>query len=207
MLIEKILLGITLSAPIGPVSLEMIKRGLNRGFSAAFTIRLGAVMGNILCLLASYFGISALANSDETLALFTLAGASVLVYMGIKSIFDKRSLELRIDNEPPVYRTLNGLMTGFILALANPIAIVFWLSIFAGTIDTSKETTSWIGFLQNFSIIAGVLIWGFFLSSLLEIAKRLFNEKFLRLISKIAGAVLIWFGLKFGYKAIILLMA
>lgn len=207
MLIEKIVLGITLSAPIGPVSLEMIKRGLNKGFFAAFTIRLGAVIGNILCLLASYYGISALTNSDKTLAIFTLIGALVLIYMGSKSLLDKKSIQLSIDSQPAAYKFSNGLMTGFVLALANPVAIVFWLSIFAATLDTTTENAqSWIGLLQNFTIIGGVILWGLFLSSLLELAKRLFNEKFLRTISRIAGAMLILFGCKFGYKAMILLM-
>jgi len=34
--IEKIILGVILAAPLGPVTVEMIKRGLNRGFWAAF---------------------------------------------------------------------------------------------------------------------------------------------------------------------------
>ena len=46
-----------LAAPIGPVSLEMIQRGLKSGFLSSFVVRLGAAVGNLLCLLVSYYSI------------------------------------------------------------------------------------------------------------------------------------------------------
>jgi threonine/homoserine/homoserine lactone efflux protein len=60
MILEKIILGITLAAPIGPVTIEMISRGLERGFWAAFQIRLGAAAGNVLWLVGAFFGLSSL---------------------------------------------------------------------------------------------------------------------------------------------------
>ncbi|HRE31789.1 MAG TPA: hypothetical protein PLD88_07445, partial [Candidatus Berkiella sp.] len=51
-------------------------------------------------------------------------------------------------------------------------------------------------------IIAGVLTWGICLSGILELGKRFFNQKLIHTITMIAGLMLIFFGLKYGYKAI-----
>lgn len=201
MFIEKILLGITLSAPIGPVSLEMIKRGLDKGFLGAFVVRLGAAIGNTLCLIAAYFGIGLIAKSSNTMALFCLAGSLVLIYLGVKSLIDKRTFHLQ-SQHPTNASILNGLLTGFVLSIANPIGIVFWLSIFAATVEHSHDTPqSWQGLFQNFAVIGGVLLWGIFLSSLLELGKRFFNQKLIKSITTVAGIMLIYFGLKYAYKA------
>jgi L-lysine exporter family protein LysE/ArgO len=207
MLLEKLLLGVTLAAPIGPVSIEMIKRGLSKGFLSAFVVRLGGAMGNSLCLIAAYFGASLFMNSDTKMGLCSLIGALVLGYLGIKSILDKRAHQYNAsasttnDSNNSEYGLSSGLLTGFILSIVNPIGIVFWLSIFAASVDQSGETKAWVGLAQNFVVIAGVLTWGVMLSGLLEIGKRFFNPKWIKMINLAAGVMLIYFALKYTYKA------
>jgi threonine/homoserine/homoserine lactone efflux protein len=203
MFLEKILLGVTLAAPIGPVCLEMIKRGLYKGFWGAYVIRLGAAVGNTLCLVAAYFGLGLFMDSDLKMGLCSLGGALVLIYLGAKSLFDKRKHELAAAKDMSI-GIINGLFTGFILSIASPIGIIFWLSIFAATLDhTSASTLN--GLLQNFSIILGVLLWGAFLSGLLELGSRFINHKLINIITAVAGLMLIGFGIKFAYKGFILL--
>lgn len=203
MLIEKIILGISLSAPIGPVSLEMIKRGLQKGFWGAFVVRLGGAIGNSLCLVAAYFGLALLMRSKEDVAIYSLAGAFVLMYLGIKSFLDKRKHQFT-PHEDTNIKILNGLATGFVLSIANPIGLLFWITIFAASLDHGA-TKNLEGLFQNFSIILGVLIWGAFLSGLLELGKRIFNQKLVSIITMGAGLMLFGFGLKYAYKALMLL--
>lgn len=210
MLLQKIILGITLAAPIGPVSIEMIKRGLNKGFFGAFVVRLGGAIGNTLCLIAAYFGASLLMTSHIKMGLCSIAGAIVLFYLGIKALLDKRAHLYHINTnqaENPDYKLSNGLLTGFILSIANPIGIVFWLTIFAVPSDLPNETAVWLGLLQNFAVIAGVLIWGGILSGFLEVGKRFVSPKWIKGITKIAGIMLLYFGLKYAYKGIELIIS
>lgn len=204
MFFEKILLGITLAAPIGPVSLEMIKRGLNKGFLGAFVVRLGGSLGNTLCLIAAYFGLGLLMDSDFKMGVCSLVGSFVLMYLGIKSLLDKRQHQLTVEKEHSS-GIVNGLLTGFILSITSPIGIVFWLSIFAATLDHTTQTQTWIGLVEHAAIILGVLIWGLFLSGLLELGKRYFNHKLINVITILAGLMLIGFGVKYAYKGMVLL--
>lgn len=204
MILEKIILGITLAAPIGPVSLEMIKRGLKKGFWGAFVVRLGGSIGNSLCLIASYFGLAFLLDSDMKVAVCGMLGSLVLIYMGAKSLLDKRIHQFH-ENIDKSLSIFNGLATGFILSIANPIGILFWIGIFAASLDRTTHVSSMTGLLQNFTIILGVLIWGAFLSGLLEVGRRFINNKLIQFITTIAGIMLIYFGLKYAYKAYLLI--
>jgi L-lysine exporter family protein LysE/ArgO len=204
-MIEKILLGVALSAPIGPVSLEMIKRGLEKGFLGAFIVRLGGAVGNTLCLVAAYFGLRLFMHSPTTSAFCMFFGSLVLIYLGAKACLKKHVAPLHTQNTvPSSYNLADGLITGFVLSLANPVAMVFWLGIFAATSQVSdpEATTSLWGLIENLPIIGGVLLWGAFLSALLEVGSRFFNQKTILLITRLAGLMLIYFGLKYGYKAV-----
>tara|TARA_R110002110_G_scaffold415856_3_gene658464 strand:+ start:42845 stop:43471 length:627 start_codon:yes stop_codon:yes gene_type:complete len=203
MIIEKILLGVSLSAPIGPVSLEMIKRGLKDGFLSAFIIRLGGSIGNMLCLVAAYFGLGLMNQSPLLMSLCGLLGSVVLIYMGAKAFLDKRNHSFKHTENTGSETILNGLLTGFVLSIANPIGIVFWLSIFAASLSVEQvSTSSWFGLLENTTIILGVLLWGALLSSFLELGKRYFTDKIIHLVTLCAGLLLIGFGAKYGWLSI-----
>lgn len=202
MIFEKLLLGISLSAPIGPVSLEMIRRGLQNGFLSAFIIRLGGAIGNTLCLIGAYFGLGLINSSPIFMNVLGIIGSLVLIYMGAKAFMDKRKHNLKGEMGQNKYSIINGLMTGFVLSIANPIGIVFWLSIFAASINAEASQVSFIGLTENFLIIVGVLIWGACLSGFLELGKRYFTVKVIHAITLCAGVLLIGFGAKYGYYAI-----
>lgn len=205
MIIEKVILGITLAAPIGPVSLEMIKRGLHKGFLSAFVIRLGGACGNFLCLMAAYFGLSMILNSDFMLGICGLIGSLVLLYLGLRSLLAKKVNALQFEQHSASYGLWNGLATGFILSITSPIGIMFWLGIFAATIDPTQHAQSWTGLLENSAIIIGVLLWGAFLSLLLEVGSRFLKPQYIKIITVIAGVMLMYFSIKYGHKAILLL--
>lgn len=208
MLLDKILLGITLAAPIGPVSIEMIKRGLSKGFLDAFIVRVGGAVGNTLCLIAAYFGASLFMTSETKMGVCSLAGALVLFYLGIKALLDKRVHQYQHTHSDAEksYTLSSGLITGFILSIANPIGLVFWFTLFAVPLDLSGEVSVWFGLVQNFAVIAGVLIWGLILSGFLEVGKRFINPKWIKGITKVAGVMLLYFGFKYAYRALTILL-
>lgn len=201
MILEKIILGISLAAPIGPVSAEMIKRGLKNGFWAAFNIRIGGAIGNSVCLVAAFFGLSALAQYKVAFNLVGILGAVLLLYMGgmtILKVFKNMSLESSNTQE----FLSNSLLLGFTLAIANPIAIAFWLGIGAAGLSASQEgdLIELTSFLHNFLIIAGVLLWGFALSLSLEFGRRIVTPKMLNSVTLFSGSVLLYFGCKYGFN-------
>ena len=200
MILNKILLGIGLALPIGPVSAEMIKRGLQDGFWAAFNIRVGGAIGNTLCLVCAYFGLSFIVKYELIFSLIGLIGAALLFYMGVTTLL-KVSKEISIKSSlspKKAYFMSNSLILGFILAVANPIGIVFWLGISAAGFEGASDVISIIDFAQNLFIIVGVLLWGATLSLILEFSRRILTDNFIKGITLASGLILVYFGVRYG---------
>ena len=189
---DKLLLGITLAAPIGPVSIEMIKRGLRHGFLSAFSVRLGGALGNLICLLAAYYGLSHLLAYPHLLNALGVIGSFLLIYMGVKTI-RKGIDELDLDGSIALQ---SGMRWGLYLAIANPVAFVFWPGIFAASLDPAAGVTS-AGLFQNLLIIVGVLLWGAALSAVLAFGHTHFSKKVIVRISQASALFMFYFGLKY----------
>lgn len=204
MIIEKLLLGFALAAPIGPVSLEMIKRGLKQGFREAFKVRLGGATGNMICLIASHLSLSSLLEKPLIIGSIGLVGAVFLIIIGLKNL-RLRNIELYSTSNKVISRIENSsLLTGLILSLANPISIVFWLSIFASTYKTVQ--LKWISFAEDLFIILGVLIWGAVFSLILDLGKSYLSEKNVLKVTRVAGAFLVILGFKYTWLNLMALL-
>lgn len=200
-LIQNIILGLSLAAPVGPVNVEVIKRGLKHGFLPAFLVSLGAAAADTTYLLLIYFGLSNFINIPVVKLGIWVLGAIVLLnlgYLSVKEYFDKIDLQ-----KPNTKVSRNSFIAGYLIAISNPMTIVWWLGVFGAIIGSSiQDVSKSVAFLGSMTIMLGVLLWFFSLSLLLHFGKRFINEETMKYVSAIAGIVLIGFGLYFGYNAL-----
>jgi threonine/homoserine/homoserine lactone efflux protein len=200
-ILQNILLGISLAAPVGPVTIEAIKRGLNSGFSPAFILSLGAASADATYLILIYLGLSNFIHIPIIKGAIWVFGGIVLMYLGILSI--KKYYQKINLKGPSNYLNRNSYFTGYILNITNPMTIIWWVGIFGSLLGTSIQNYSKIvALLHSLSILFGVIIWSFLLSASLHWGKKIINENSLRYISLISGMVLIVFGVYFEYNAI-----
>lgn len=193
-IISKVALGIALAAPIGPVSVEMIRRGLDKGFLAAFKIKLGAILGNTMCLFIAHYGLLRIQNIGYVLTTLSILASLALVNMGYKSIKNHSDIDLADSNKG----TNNSIIKGFYLSLTNPVGFVFWSGIFAADINIHQDSDIWL----NSFIILGAFIWGIIFSAVLGFGKNFINKQHLALINIISGMIMIGYGCKFLYSNI-----
>lgn len=194
--IDKIYLGLLLAAPLGPVSLEMIKRGLTSGFWSSFSVRLGGGLANFLCLALTCFGLSRLAQFSFLLNILGFLGVFLLFFLGYKTISQDFSLDKSLQKEKTV---LSGLLWGFYLAFFNPIALAFWPGIFASSLGDSSQ----IGFkdlIENSFILVGILLWGAGLSFVSSLGQKFFSFPKLALIARGSGFLILAYGFKSLYN-------
>lgn len=196
-ILSKIFLGITLAAPIGPVSVEMIQRGLKKGFLSAFVVRLGASIGNFLCLLLSYYGFLQLNKNYFVINGLSILGSLLLIHKGYLYIISKIE-SIKLENSETLS---NGILTGFYLSIANPIAFIFWAGIMANSSNTIGD-----GIALNSIIILGVIIWGIIFSLILSVGKIYITAKTLLRINKIAGIIMLYYGIIFLFKGVVTLI-
>lgn len=197
-ILNKILLGISLAAPIGPLNAEMIKRGLTNGFWAAFSVRLGGSISNSIFLLIIYFGLEQLVKMPALIFSIHAVGEIVLIYMGITTIIKtysttsitKIKFTKKFNNN---YNITQGILTGIILSATSPIAIMFWLTSFPVSVSNDKSSLA-----INFFVIFGATFWGGLISCLLHFSSKIINAVTLRIVSVLSGLILIYFGIKYS---------
>lgn len=203
-MLQNILLGLTLAAPIGPVNVEIIKRGLNVGFRQALLTGAGAMCADATYLTLIFFGLTAFFNNAAMKIVLGVAGSFILIYLGAMSLGDYfRNAAAVDDRQRRIFK--NSFVAGFALAISSPMTIVWWTGVFGALMASQGRTqVSLAAFLSCLSILLGCFLWVFFLSAALHRGKKIINEQLTRLVSLIAGFFLIGFGVYFLYRAIML---
>lgn len=199
-LLQNILLGLTLAAPIGPVNLEIIKRGLHSGFKQAFLTGAGAMCADTTYLILIFFGLTSFLNFVFMKIFLGIAGSLILIYLGVMStivVFRKADAT---ENKPHrLFKT--SFVTGYVLAISSPMTIVWWTGVFGALLAAQTQTqTNISAFFSCLSILLGCFLWVFFLAVALHWGKKIINEKMTKLISLFAGLFLILFGIYFLYR-------
>lgn len=191
-----LIMGIVYAAAPGPVNVETLRRGMKSGIIDSLAVQTGSSVGRIIYALLALFGAGLLlrgATMQLTLGVF---GMTVLFYLGITSIRDWRGL---IDHAGKttenVDSPIHAFWTGAILSLANPLAIVFWLSI--GSRVTHEPGLDGATFLLGF--FAGCMIVSLFMATLASYWQTRLTAKVALTISWACGLVLIGFGFRLGY--------
>ena len=210
-LIQNILLGLTLAAPIGPVNLEIIKRGLNSGFKQAFLTGTGAMCADATYLILIFFGLTSFLNFAFMKIFLGIAGSFILIYLGVmsaKDFFSSTNQQKKLNTESTNRRLFHSsFITGYVLAISSPMTIVWWTGVFGALLAAQTIIhTNISAFFSCLSILLGCFLWVFFLAAALHRGKRIINEKITRRISLFAGIFLIGFGIYFLYRAIGLMM-
>ena len=113
----------------GPSVMFIVGRALAYGRKAAVLTVLGNTFGEYVQVIAVAFGIGAVAErSVAVLTGLKLFGAAYLVYLGVKTIRDRRSfLSMLCPAETPSQRRF--LLQGFIVGSTNPKTVVFLVAI------------------------------------------------------------------------------
>lgn len=205
-LLQNILLGLTLAAPIGPVNLEIIKRGLQSGFRQALLTGVGAMSADATYLTLIFFGLVSFLNITAMKITLGLAGSLILIYLGFISGKDFfREAVAAETNSGRLFKS--SFITGYVLAISSPMTIVWWTGVFGAllTAQTGRQT-SFSAFWSCLSILLGCFLWVVFLASALHWGKSIINDKMVRVISLIAGLFLIVFGFYFLFRAGTLVM-
>ena len=84
-IIQQIVLGISLAAPVGPINIEMLKRGIERGFWHAWVVGIGGMTADVLFMLLIYFGLSSVFMYTYVQA-FMYCRVFLLFYLGFQSV-------------------------------------------------------------------------------------------------------------------------
>jgi threonine/homoserine/homoserine lactone efflux protein len=157
-------------------------------------------VGNSLGVLAwggfAAVGIAAVvAASAEAFTAIKLAGAVVLVLMGLQSVLRHRSLPAAEDKRPGA-----PLRDGLVTSLANPKLAVFFAALFPQFVPAGEAVLP-AALLMAGTIVVFDLVWYSTLAYLVARARRAFVEgPWLRRVERLTGTVLVGLGVRLALE-------
>jgi threonine/homoserine/homoserine lactone efflux protein len=127
---------LVLAALPGPGMLVVIARTLENGWRQGLATVAGIVTGDYIFICLAVFGLTALAGVMGNLFIIVkYVGAAYIIWLGIQLLLSKRTTHIEV-HEKSVGHSKN-FFAGLLTTLANPKAILFFLSFFPAFLDLS----------------------------------------------------------------------
>jgi threonine/homoserine/homoserine lactone efflux protein len=168
-----IAVGAAYCAPVGPVNLEIVRRGLTVGFLAAFLVALGAVIGDAFWAVVGILGSTFLTESVPLRIGIGALGVVILLIVASSAFRASRQQRDYRLPDPPRRRT--GFAVGVALSMANPFAVLFWMTVTASGAMASLgvDRDHHVARMWFFAgLVAGAVLYGLALSGIVAWSRR-----------------------------------
>lgn len=180
LLLKGFLLGWSVAWPPGPISAEMVRRGLERGFLPAWALGLGACSGDFLWAVAVSLGAGALVDVPGVRPVLGVVSVGLLLFLAWT--FGRGAwVAWRVSRTPgahsaavPARRfdsTRGGFVLGLTMALTSPWNIAFWLGVI-GSQAGSEPLRLAASLMLAAAVVFGAASWSFVLCSLVQMGAR-----------------------------------
>ncbi len=207
--------GWLVAAPIGPVNLEIIRRSLKHGLLAGFLVGLGATIIDATYLLVFTAGLGALLQESTIISIVAyFLGGSLLLWLGVRATQEawkyhreEKSNSTESFNEITQEAKSSRLYPHFLLGLAmtasNPMTLAFWSALSLDFVQYSMQ----MRLIASLMVLAGAFSWVCLLILMLGFARRYIGPRMFFLDTAAGGIFINYFGLRFFWRATILLLS
>jgi L-lysine exporter family protein LysE/ArgO len=197
--VEGIGLGLAIAAPIGPVNIEVIRRGLRGGFFPALMVGCGSTAADLFYVALVYLGVAPLVRVPLFRIPMDLAAAWVLGALALVSFRECRgALSLPGgEDDPESGSGRSALASGFLITITNPMTIVFYLSLFGGAVARLHDAPRPVHVTYVGCVVVGCLLWSLGLAIVLGWGKRRVGIRSIRVIAGASALGLAWFAARF----------
>ena len=186
-----LLIGILVSAPMGPVGMLCIQRTLSKGRWHGFVTGLGAMVSDIIYAMLTSLGMGVVVNFVEAnQAPLQLAGSLVLSVFGYYIYQSNPVKNLRIQKERKLSFT-QDFITAFLLTFSNVLIVLLYIGLFArfGFILPDHSLGMIIGGIICIGI--GAISWWLFITYIVSKLRKWFNVRGIWLMNRIVGSTII----------------
>jgi threonine/homoserine/homoserine lactone efflux protein len=191
-----VLLGLSIAAPVGPISILCIKKTMNSGFKTGLFCGLGAATADAIYGCIAGLGLSTLtAFLVDYKTILQVLGGLFICYIGMKSLLFTPGARNSIETYSPK-SSLNSYAVSLLLTLSNPMTIIFFLGVFSASGIHLSHSGSDMPFLIG-GVFLGSTLWWICLigSTALFRTKMTVRHSKQTLFNKLSGLVMLSFGI------------
>ncbi len=189
------IVGLMVTIPLGPIGVLCVQRTLNKGRISGFVSGLGAAFADAIFAIIAAFGITYIISFIKSQQVyFQIFGGLIILFLGIHIFYTNpvRQLRLQRMNKNKLH---HDFFSVFFLTITNPMAILFFLALFAG-IHVAGTEISILGLMSLvWGVFSGAAAWWFLLTFIVSLFRDRFRLKNIWWMNKVAGVVVFFLGL------------
>lgn len=207
LLIRQIVLGLSIAAPIGPINIEIIRRGIYHGFWPSLLVGAGGMSSDLIIMFLMYQGLSQVLTLESVQLMLLIFGAAVLTYTGIQGLKPQSFPDLALQEARSGYHShvlLNSYLTGASIAAFNPLNLLFWLGIYGSVLsETFQQNNTLHAFFISSAVFIGIALWNLNMAFSVFFSKKILHPRLLNGICITASLVLLGCGGYFALMAVL----
>lgn len=198
LLVKGFIIGIVVSAPMGPVGVLCIQRTLNKGRWYGFVTGLGASVSDIAYALLTGYGMSFIFDFiNANIFYLQLIGSAMLLAFGYYTFRSNPVQSIRpLSGKKGTY--FHNFITALLVTLSNPLIIFLFIGLFARftfVLPGIPVGEQLIGYL---AILLGAVCWWFGITFFVNKVRNRFNLRGIWMINRIIGSIVMAVAL-FGF--------
>jgi threonine/homoserine/homoserine lactone efflux protein len=192
-LLRGLIIGFSIAAPVGPISVLCIRRTLTDGWRAGLLSGLGAATADAVYGCVAGFGLAFVSSALITQHMWLrLAGGLFLCFLGARTFVSK---PVEHVTSPTGHGLAEAYFSTLFLTITNPMTIMLFAGIFVGVGLAGASAN----FVSAGALVSGVFIgsalWWLVLTATVGLFQRKFSTYRLQLVNRISGAIVSAFGL------------
>jgi threonine/homoserine/homoserine lactone efflux protein len=194
-IIKGIIIGISVSVPLGPIGVLVIQRSLNKGFKSGFITGIGAASADIVYAVIAGFSITFISDFlIQNQTYIRIIGGGFLILIGYRIFISNPAKQIRrLRTKGNNY--FKDFLTSFAVTVSNPLTILTFGAIFAGFNLLGNGDGNFKVSLLIFSVFGGAVLWWMILISIVRIFKKRIRLRNLLWINRITGILIILFAI------------
>ena len=188
--LKGILIGVLVSAPMGPIGVLCIQRTLNKGRSSGIFTGIGASLSDLIYAVLTGFGLSMIIDFIENYELLIqILGSIVLAGFGAYIYRQNPAKNLNLK-KPKAANHIQDLISAFFLTLSNPLILFFFIGLFARFNFYTPESQLHDYIVGYTSIISGAFLWWLTITYFINKVRSKFNLRSLWIINRCIGTII-----------------
>ena len=190
-LVKGFVIGIVVSAPLGPVGVLCIQRTLNKGRWYGFVTGLGASLSDIAYALLTGYGMSFVFDYiNKNIFYLQLLGSIMLLAFGIYTFRSNPVQSIRpVSANKGSY--FHNFITAFAVTLSNPLIIFLFIGLFARFAFVQPGVLVFEEITGYLAIALGALAWWFGITFFVNKVRTRFNLRGIWILNRVIGSIVI----------------
>ena len=203
-ILHGILIGLSISVPLGPIGMLCIQRTLSRGQKYGLATGFGATTSDLIYTIVVLFFLSFVVDFiDSHKIVIQLIGALLVIVFGVWIFRTNPVTQPRAKDQKNEHSFFQDFLTSFFLTLSNPLILFVLIALFAHFTFITPQTKLFEIIIGLVSIVLGAGSWWFLLTFFSSRFRNRINVRELRLINRITGGFIIVLGIVGVLKSIL----